>query len=538
MTATDFKTEKKSLARLASTAAMMLVLYGCQTVSEIEDGNASVAAVPKKTVEKSTQEHTAEHTRAETKSKQKAIVKRPDDLWERIRLGMGMDLDNKHPWVMAELSWYSRNQGYFNRISERSAPYLYFIIKEAEERGVPLELALMPVVESAYDPFAYSHAGASGLWQFMPATGADYGLEQNWWYDGRRDVVAATRAALDYMVRLNNAFGDWELALAAFNSGPGRVQRAVNKNRREGKPITFWSLDLPRETTAYVPKLIALGKIVRNPDKYGIKLKPINNQPYFAKVKTGGQLDMAKAAQIADIPLDELYRLNPGLNRWATPPEGPNQLLVPIDKAESFHKKLARLPREERLRWKRYTVKSGDSLIRIARKFNTRATLIKEVNKMDGNVIRIGQSLLIPVPAKGRENYALTANQRRLAQQNSNVSGRYKVDYTVKSGDSFWTIARQFSVGVNELARWNNMAPRDTLRIGQQLAIWSKGSGTADSIIRKVNYTVRSGDSLARIADKFNINVSQIELWNTFDSKYIHPGQMLTLYVDVTRAYD
>ena len=157
---------------------------------------------------------------------------------------------------------------------------------------------------------------------------------------------------------------------------------------------------------------------------------------------------------------------------------------------------------------------------------------------MDGNMIRIGQNLLLPVPAKGRENYALTASQRRLAQQNSNVSGRYRVDYIVKAGDSFWTIARQFSVGVNELARWNNMAPRDTLPIGQKLAVWSKGPGNANSVIRRVDYTVRSGDSLALIADKFNINVSQIELWNTFDSRYIHPGQMLTLYVDVTRAYD
>ena len=535
------KTEKKSLTRLASTAAMMLVLSGCQTVSDMEDGSTQAATLPKKTVEKPLHKDKAAKTvKAEKKKKvrQKAIVQRPDDLWERIRLGMGMDLNNNHPWIMTELEWYAKNQGYFNRVADRSAPYLYFIIKEAEARGVPLELALMPVVESAYDPFAYSHAGASGLWQFMPGTGEDYGLDQNWWYDGRRDVVAATRAALDYMVRLNNAFGDWELALAAFNSGPGRVQRAVNKNRREGKPITFWDLDLPRETTAYVPKLIALGKIVRNPGKYGIKLKPIDNQPYFAKVSTGGQLDMAKAARIADTPLDELYRLNPGLNRWATPPEGPHHLLVPIKKAETFNKALVELPQDQRLRWKRYTVKSGDSLIRIAKKYDTRASLIREVNQMEGNMIRIGQSLLIPVPAKGREDYALTANQRRLAQQNSNVSGRYRVDYTVKSGDSFWTIARQFSVGVNELARWNNMSPRDTLRIGQELAVWSKGSASADSVIRKVNYTVRAGDSLSLIADKFNINVSQIELWNSFDSKYIHPGQMLTLYVDVTRAYD
>lgn len=529
---TDSKSEKKSIAKLAGTAVMMLVLTGCQTVSEIDDSNVPVSQ------KKIVQQSVAKAGKKKAPTPKPVVEKRPQDLWERIRRGLGMDLDNTHPWVMTELRWYASNQGYFNRVADRSAPYLYFIIKEAEERGVPLELALMPVVESAYDPFAYSHAGASGLWQFMPATGDDYGLDQNWWYDGRRDVVAATRAALDYMVRLNNAFGDWELALAAFNSGPGRVQRAVNRNRAEGKPISFWDLNLPRETTAYVPKLIALGKIVREPEKYGITLKPVANKPYFTKVKTGGQLDMAKAAKLSGVPLDELYRLNPGMNRWSTPPEGPHHLLVPVARAETFRNELAHLPAEDRLRWKRYTVQSGDSLSTIARRYDTRSRLIREVNQMDGDMIRIGQSLLIPVPATGREDYALTSSQRRQARQNSSVSGRYKVDYTVKPGDSFWTISRQFSVGINELARWNNMAPRDTLRIGQKLAVWSKGSGNSDSIIRKVNYTVRSGDSLSRIADRFNVRVNQIENWNNFDSKYIHPGQMLTLYVDVTRAYD
>lgn len=532
--ATDSKTEKKTMAKLAGTAAMMLMLTGCQTVNDINSNSASVDQ--ETTIQQSTDKSLQKAAAAAVA--EQIVIEEPDDLWERIRRGQGMDLDVTHEWVTTELQWYARNQGYFNRIADRSAPYLHFIIEEAEKRGVPLELALMPVVESAYDPFAYSHAGASGLWQFMPATGGDYGLDQNWWYDGRRDVVAATRAALDYMVRLNNAFSSWELALAAFNSGPGRVQRAVNKNRSEGKPTTFWDLDLPRETTAYVPKLIALGKIVRHPEKYNINLKPVDNEPYFVKVETGGQLDMAKAAEISNIPLDELYKLNPGLNRWSTPPEGPHRLLVPIDKADTFRTELAQLPTESRLQWQRYTVESGDSLSTIARKYDTRSRLIREVNKMDGDMIRIGQNLLIPVPANGKESYSLTASQRRQTKQNSNISGRYKVEYIVKSGDSFWDISRQFSVGVNELARWNNMAPRDTLRVGQKLAVWSKGSGSSDSIIRKVNYTVRSGDSLSRIADKFNININQIETWNSFDSKYIQPGQLLTLYVDVTRAYD
>ena len=535
--------KKKPMFKLAGIAAVVMILSGCQAGSTMDsstlDNSAPIPEVKQPIIQDEGQRlHAGTDETAERSAPDPIADLPPEDLWERIRSGLGMDLDTDHPWVMTELQWYSRNQGYFNRVADRSEPYLHFIIEEAEQRGVPLELALMPVVESAFDPFAYSHAGASGLWQFMPATGTDYGLEQNWWYDGRRDVVEATRAALDYMVRLNNAFGSWELALAAFNAGPGRIQRAVNKNRRKGKSIRFWDLDLPRETTAYVPKLIALGKIVREPEKHGIQLKPLPNEPYFAKVSTGGQIDMAKAAELAEIPLNELYRLNPALNRWATAPDGPHHLLVPVDKAEAFDTQLATLPAEERLRWKRYTVRSGDSLSTIASRFDTRSQLIREVNQMQGDLIRIGQNLLIPVPANGRESYTLTASQRREAQQNSNVSGRYKIDYNVRSGDSFWTISRRFNVGVNELARWNNMAPRDTLRVGQKLAVWSKGSGASDSIIRRVNYTVRSGDSLSLIASRFNVQVNQIENWNDFDSKYIHPGQMLTLYVDVTRAYE
>ncbi|WP_252179956.1 LysM peptidoglycan-binding domain-containing protein [Endozoicomonas sp. 4G] len=489
----------------------------------------------------STEAEQEEVTKEQTVSKtpKKVLAEKPvSNLWERTRRGFAMNLDNNHPRILAELRWYKNSQVYFDRVSERASPYFYFILLEAEKRGVPLELALMPIVESAFDPFAYSHAGASGLWQFMPATGEHYGLEQNWWYDGRRDVVAATRAALDYMIRLHKMFDDWELALAAFNSGPGRVLNAVNKNKKLGKSTRFWDLDLPNETTAYVPKLIALGKIVRNPAKYGIKLPPIPNKPHFAKVNTGGQLDMARAAQLSGVTMNELYRLNPGVNRWSTPPSGPHYLLVPIDKAESFQTKLAQLPAEKRMQWRRYTVKSGDSLIKIANTFHTKTSLIKEVNEMEGDLIRAGESLLIPVPAKEKEEYALTAAQRRIAKQNTHRAGRHKLNYSVKSGDSFWSIAKQYQTGVQELARWNGMSPRDTLKIGQKLVVWTKTKAAQDSVVRKVHYKVRSGDSLSVIADKFNVAVSQIRTWNTFDSKYLQPGQQLTLYVDVTRAYD
>ena len=462
-----------------------------------------------------------------------------ENIWVRIQNGLDMNLDQSNARIDAELNWYKRNKSYFLRVSKRAEPYLYFIVKEAEARQLPLELALMPVVESAYDPFAYSPAGASGLWQFMPATGRHFDLDQNWWYDGRRDVISSTQAALEYMSRLHSMFGDWELALAAFNSGPGRVQNAVNKNRKAGKPTHFWALDLPKETTAYVPKLIALGKIVRNPKKYGITFTAIPNEPYFTQVDTGGQLDIAKAAKLADVPLDQLYRLNPGLNRWSTPPEGPNYLVVPVEKADTFSTKLASLPVSARVKWTRHMVKSGDSLLKIAKKYRTRVDVITDVNKLQSNVIRIGQTLLIPVAGKDASAYTLSSTQRLLAKQNRTVSGRYKVEYAVKSGDSFWTISRKYNTGVNELARWNNMSPRDPLRIGQKLVVWRKATNKGKNVmVRKVNYKVRNGDSLARIADKFSVRISEIREWNSdLDGKYIHPGDRLTLYVDVTRTY-
>ena len=458
-----------------------------------------------------------------------------DDLWVRIQSGLGMDLDQNNSRIQAELDWYTSHQYYFSQISKRSAPYLYFIVKEAEARQVPLELALMPIVESSFDPFAYSHAGASGLWQFMPETGEHYGLEQNWWYDGRRDVVHSTRAALDYLKSLHKRFGDWELALAAFNSGPGRVSRAVRQNRELGKSTRFWALDLPSETTAYVPKLIAISKVIRNPAKYGIKLPVIPNKPYFAKVQTGGQLDMAKAAQLSGVDIDELYRLNPGLNRWSTPPDGPHHLIVPVTQAEHFRTELAALPPEDRLTWHRYTVKVGDSLSIIAQKFQTSVEVLQDINKLKSSIIKVGQGLLIPVAARTQEAYALSADQRLASKQNRPVEGRYKVEYRVKAGDSFSTIATKYGVEIDEIARWNELSPREMLRVNQKLAIWKKKSAH-HAVMRKVNYKVRSGDSLAKIASKFNVNVDQIRDWNTdLNEKYIHPGQLVTLFVNVTR---
>ncbi|MDH5229747.1 MAG: LysM peptidoglycan-binding domain-containing protein [Gammaproteobacteria bacterium] len=473
----------------------------------------------------------------------------PKDLLQRLRLGFELP-HQRNKRTNNNIRWYERHPSYVKRVLERSEPYLHYILEEVEKRGMPTEIALLPIVESAFKPFAYSHGRAAGIWQFIPSTGRLYGLKQNWWYDGRRDIVASTDAALTFLQRLARSFdGDWLLALAAYNSGQGTVSRAIRKNKRKGLATDFWSLDLPKETRGYVPKLIAIATIVDHPQNHGVALPELPNEPYLASVDTGSQIDLALAAELADISLDELYLLNPGFNRWATDPKGPHQLLVPVANVEIFRENLANLPDEQRIRWKRHKIRKGESLLAIADKFNTTVASIKEVNKIRGNQIRAGKSLIIPVATKDLDSYTFSADKRLERLQNTRRSGKQKITVSVRKGDTLWDIARKYGVGVRRLAKWNGLAPRDTLRAGQKLVIWSKRSNVTrakqaefsphsrETITQKINYRVRRGDSLARISDKFNVNVSDLLRWNhrLKNKKYLQPGQNLTLYVDVTR---
>ena len=472
------------------------------------------------------------------------VTSEPEDIWGRVRDGFALDLSLDNDRIRAQRDWYARHQNYLDRVATRAERYLHYIVEQAEARDMPLEMVLLPVVESAFDPFAYSHGRASGPWQFIPSTGRYFNLHQNWWYDGRRDIVASTDAALTYLQKLADRFdGDWLLALASYNAGAGTVSRAITRNKALGRPTDFWNLNLPRETRAYVPKLLAISQIVAEPETYGVTLKPISDTPYFRVVEAGSQLDLAEAARLADISSEELYLLNPGYNQWATPPEGPHRILVPVAKADAFEQKLAALPADARMRWQRYTIRSGDSLIRIANRFNVTVGMIQRANNLRGNRIIAGQNLMIPTPAQNGDAYALTADKRLAAKQDRGVSGRQRVDHHVRPGDTLWEIAQQHKVSVGELAKWNNMAPRDPLRVGQALAVWTSQPTTVAAaarpeMIRKVNYSVRNGDSLYRIANRFNVGVNDIARWNGIDTgKYLRPGQRLTLYVDVRNAF-
>jgi len=458
------------------------------------------------------------------------------DLWQRIRNGYGIAYPTRHRQTQQQLDWFVKHPEYVDRVVERARPYLHYIVDQLEQRNMPLEIALLPVVESGFQPFAYSHGRAAGLWQFIPGTGEMYGLKQNWWYDGRRDVIESTRAALDYLQKLHNDFGDWQLALAAYNSGEGTVGRAIKRNKKAGKGTDFWSLKLPKETSAYVPKLLAVAALVKQPELYQLSLSPIDNSPFLTQVEVGSQIDLALAAKLAGMTTDELYQLNPGFNRWATQPNGPHHLVVPLDKEVLFQQALNDLPVNERVQWTRHKIESGQSLGGIAQHYKTTVAVIKQANGLKGSTIRAGRHLLIPIASGTPSSYPLSVSQRLATRQNTPQRGNKKI-HTVKSGDTWWDLAKLYKVKVRQLASWNGKAPGDSLQIGQKLVVWTKGVKLSSSnTVRTVNYKIRSGDSLWVISQKFNVSVAQVREWNGLsDRTLLKPGQNLTLYIDVTQ---
>jgi len=477
-------------------------------------------------------------------AKDKQLAYRETDIWKRIASGLQLTRDISEKTTASKLAWFVKNQAYLDRVSERASPYLYYIVEELDKRNMPMDLALLPIVESAYNPFAYSPSRASGIWQFIPGTGKHYGLKQNWWYDGRRDIVAATDAALNYLQKLHNEFnGDWLLALAAYNSGEGNVARAIRRNEKAGKPIDFFSLRLSRETRGYVPSLLAVAEIVANPGKYKVTIQAIENKQYFEQVNIHGQIDLAKAAELSELSIDELYILNPGFNRWATDPRGPHRLLIPVDKAPAFEIKLASLSSADRIKWQQHKIQKGESLGRIATRYRTDVATLKQINRLKGNTIRTGHSLLIPTAQKPLKHYSLSLDSRRYKGLKASGDGRRYV-YTIKRGDNLWDIGRHYGISVKQLCAWNDISRKSILRPGKKLEIWVAeetdtttkvvhvaANKTSDGTPQHINYQVVEGDSLWLISQRFGVSVHQIKKWNNLAKKrYIKPGQFLDIY--------
>jgi membrane-bound lytic murein transglycosylase D len=392
-----------------------------------------------------------------------------EDLWSRIRAGFAMrEIDS--PLVQRHEAWYLNRPEYVERMIDRSRRYLYHIVEEVEKRGMPTEIALLPMIESAFNPVAYSRMRAAGMWQFIPSTGRRYGLQQTWWYDGRRDVLAATDAALDYLQALHDMFGDWELALAAYNWGEGAVQRAVTKNRRAGKKTNYMSLKMPKETRNYLPKLQAVKNIVANPELFKLALATVPNRPYFAVVDVPSHIDMAMAAKLADVPLEEFRYLNPGHQRPVIT-VATKQLLVPVDKVDVFQSNLES-NEQPLVTWQTYQLKKGEGMEQVAQKFDISVERLKDVNGLTNRKrVRPGQMLLVPVGDDAQTNLDETYLSTDFQAPADDYHKR--VIYRVKSGDTLSSIARRYGTSVARLKDWNGLRS-NMVRTGQRLTIWQE----------------------------------------------------------------
>ncbi|MFT3931264.1 MAG: LysM peptidoglycan-binding domain-containing protein [Spongiibacteraceae bacterium] len=529
-------------------AALTILVSACSTTSKNTASNTPA------TPDTPTTQHTAPladvlNPATENRSSANSIyADDSESLWQRLRNGYQLDKDIQHPLIDKEVAWYRKNPTFVYRASERSSRYLHYVVSEVQQRNMPTEMALLPFIESAYDPFAYSRSGAGGMWQFVPQTATTFGLKRNWWYDGRKDVVASTDAALDYLQFLHDKFdNDWLLAVAAYNFGEGSIQRAMAANRSKGLPTDFWSLSLREETRTYVPRLLALAKIVAEPQRYGITLYSIPDRAYFAAAETKGQLDLAKASRLAKVDIDELLRLNPGLNHATISKETPQRILVPINAYDQFTRELAALPASERVQYQQYKVVKGDTLASLSRKFGVSTGALAAANGLGDKLLKPGQELLIP---QGSNSARLeTAQSENEAAQvpvpvtTQTPFGSTQIFHTVEAGDNLRRLSQHYGVSIKDIQRWNGLGPDDPIKLGQKLNIWTDEVGSkpakiaaADSskngATKKVGYTIQNGDSLTAIAGKFNIEVEDILRWNQVNPRaLLQPGQRLTLFV-------
>jgi membrane-bound lytic murein transglycosylase D len=397
-----------------------------------------------------------------------------DDLWDRIRAGFAMP-DLESPLVGVRERWYSSQPDYLKRMVERSKLYMFYIVEEVERRGMPTEIALLPMVESAFNPMAYSRSHASGLWQFIPSTGKKHQLTQNWWADERRDVIASTNAALDYLQALYDLYGDWQLALASYNYGENGVARAIERNRVKGLPTDYLNLKMPSETRGYVPKLQALKNIVANPEAFGIALEAIPNEPYFATVPTPSAIDIRLAAHFAEMSVEELIALNPAINRPMISGPHTQSLVLPADRVDNFQRNLDAYD-QPLTSWQAYTMKYGDTLDKLALKHGIAVSKLKLANGINSKTkVKPGFELLLPVKGSSVGAEPLPAVFRQPIIPPRRGGGRIHI---VRKGETLYGISRRYHVSTDSLLRWNHVG---VLTTGQRLIVYRTSSKSRKS---------------------------------------------------------
>lgn len=457
------------------------------------------------------------------------------DLLQRIRNGFGMSTLNS-PMTATHESWYASRPDYVKRMMGRSQRYLFHVVEEVQKRGMPTEVALLPMVESAFNPTAYSTSKASGIWQFIPSTGKHFGLKQNWWSDNRRDVTAATDAALTYLQKLHVMFGTWELALAAYNAGEGTVQRAIERNRRKGLPTDYQSLALPPETKNYVPKLQAVKNIVANPERYGLDIAPIPDQPYFTRIEAPAKIDASVAAKLAGVSLEEFTALNPAHNRPVLASNGGKQeILVPMGKEEEFSNNLASYDKPL-VSWQTYQPRRGERLDTIASKFGISVARLRDVNDISSRTrLKSSQPLLVPSNDAGESTTEELKVEEVASVSEDAEPSAGTARHKVKKGDSIYSIAKRYGMTSKQLMAANGLK-NGRLRNGQILSVNARAAKPASRVASasgKTRYTVKRGETLSSIARKFNVAATDIQRWNKLGSKQtLLPGRKLLILKD------
>ena len=452
-----------------------------------------------------------------------------DNVWNRMVHNFALPDCSSHDISLEWAQWYADHPDYMARIFKRAQPWIHYIVEELERRGMPGEIALLPIVESAYDPFAFSSGRALGTWQFIASTGRNYGLNQNWWYDGRRDVWASTVAALDYLEHMAGMFeGDWLLALAVYNSGENRVYRQVKKNRKAGKPAEFWDIKLPRETRGYVPKLLGLTCLFENPENYEFAFPDTPNHPVVAAVDIGQQADLVLVSQMAGVPIDVLFTLNPGYNRWATSPDGPYRVVLPVENAELLEKSLEKIDASVLMRWDQVVVQQGDTLSHISARHGVPVSVLRTANDLDGDFLSIGQKLRLPRDDQMQADPLYAQAAAELQRLQSGLIATQRVTHKVRPGESLSVIAVRYRVSVKDLQRWNNISDPRKLRAGKTITVYHSQATPGSATGGATKYVVRRGDSLWSIARKHNVKVNDLKNWNGLgDDTLLHPGQSL-----------
>jgi len=484
-----------------------------------------------------------------------------DNLWDSLGEQFSLPHYDNHPAVQEKIEWFMNNQDYLLRAASRAAPYLYYISQQVKKRHLPAELVLLPIIESGYNPFSLSNVGAAGIWQLMPDTASSLGIKRDSWYDGRRDIIASTRAALNHLDYLRSFFeGNWLYAIAAYNTGEGNVLTAIKRNIRNGIDTDFWSLPVAQETKDYVPSLLALAIIISHPDQYPIYFPPVRNAPYLAQVDAGTQISLKYAAILAGISHKKMIQLNPGFGRSSPNKKGPSKFVLPIENIEQFTENLAQSPLNRPINWAHYKVKSGDTILSIAKKFDTTVSAIRKLNHLSKNNLRQGTNLLIPANAQSdlnpnktmadsKTNSSVTTIANKILPKEiknsstpSQTSTQYFLQpgdtiYMVRSKDTLQSIANRFHIKSNDLQAVNHVTSKQ-INPGKQLIIPTHLSlaniKQSSSIAHALQpgdtlYMVRRDDTIEKIAKKFHTTPANIRLANLIDNHSLIEGEKIVV---------